>query len=161
MRKITVVLATLLLATVASAQYKKPAARPAQQQSPIVVSGARNANIATQFPRISQAEAMQLYKDGKAVFVDVRSNAQFCLGHVKGALNIPGSQLVSRFEEVARLFETGPRKTVITYCACSAEQSSGRAAGELIAHGVKNVFALKGGWAEWQEQGGATAKGAK
>ncbi|HEX6096099.1 MAG TPA: rhodanese-like domain-containing protein, partial [Thermoanaerobaculia bacterium] len=67
----------------------------------------------------------------------------------------PGSQLIRRFNEVP------PRKTVITYCACSAEQSSGRAAADLIAHGVKNVFALKGGWGDWKSQGHPIATGAK
>ncbi|HYI09008.1 MAG TPA: rhodanese-like domain-containing protein [Thermoanaerobaculia bacterium] len=159
MRKTTLALACLLVATVAGAQYKKPAApsRPAAggQQSPIIVSGARSANLATQFPRISQEDALKLYKSGQGVFVDVRSSSQFSLGHVKGALSIPVSQIVSRFEEVPA------RKTVITYCACSAEQSSGRAAGDLIAHGVKNVFALKGGWTEWKAAGNPSAVGPK
>lgn len=155
MRKTALVLTTVLLAAVASAQYKKPKAATPAQQSPIVVSGARGANMAAQFPRISQADALKLYKSGQAVFIDVRSNAQFSLGHIKGALSIPGSQIVSRFEEVPS------RKTVITYCACSAEQSSGRAASDLIGHGVKNVFALKGGWTEWKAAGNPTATGAK
>jgi rhodanese-related sulfurtransferase len=155
MRKTTLALACVLFATVAGAQYKKAVPPKAAAQSPIIVSGARNANIATQFPRISQEDALKLYKSGQAVFVDVRSASQFHLGHIKGAMSIPGSQLVSRFEEVPA------RKTVITYCACSAEQSSGRAAGDLIAHGVKNVFALKGGWADWKAAGNPMAVGPK
>lgn len=151
MRKAVVVAVMLVAAIAVNAQYKAPAA-PAQK-SPIVVSGARNG--APTFARISQADAYKLYKEGRAVFVDVRSTAQFQLGHIKGALGIPGSQLVKRFAEVPA------RKTVITYCACSAEQSSGRAAADLAAHGVKNVYALKGGWNEWKANGYPAMAGPK
>ena len=30
-----------------------------------------------------------------------------------------------------------------------------------MAHGVKNVFALKGGWSEWKDRGLPTAVGPK
>lgn len=101
------------------------------------------ANTGT-FQRISQEDAFKLYQKGSAVFIDVRSNEQFSYGHIMGALSIPNSQLVQRFGEVT------PGKTVITYCACDAEQSSGRGAVSLQAHGIRNVYALKGGWMEWK-----------
>lgn len=144
MRKpIVLALALTLTGALAQAQMK-PA--PPMQKSPIVVSGATQAN-ANSFPRISQADAYKMYREGKAVFVDVRSNTQFSYGHIKGALSIPGSQILGRFREVP------PGKTLITYCACSAEQSSGHAATELVNHGVKNVWSLKGGWLEWKANG--------
>lgn len=152
MRKSIVLALTLTLTgALAHAQMKQA---PPGQKSPIVVSGAQQANSGS-FPRISQANAYKMYREGKAVFIDVRSNAQFSLGHIKGSLSIPGSQIVSRFREVT------PGKTVITYCACSAEQSSGHAAADLVKHGVKNVWALKGGWTEWKANGYPTATGAK
>jgi rhodanese-related sulfurtransferase len=150
MRTAVAVLLACVFPLAAAAQMKpQTPSRP-----PITVSGART-TAAANFPRISQADALKLYREGKAVFVDVRSNGQFSLGHIKGAMSIPGSQIVRRFSEVP------VRKTVITYCACSAEQSSGRAAASLIAHGVKNVFALKGGWDEWKGNGNPTATGPK
>jgi rhodanese-related sulfurtransferase len=151
MRNVFLVTLTLLTAAVASAQYKP---QPPAAKSPIVITGGRTAN-ANSFPRISQTEALKLYREGRAVFVDVRSNTQFSFGHIKGALSIPGSQIVSRFQEVP------VQKTVITYCACSEEQSSGRAVAELVNHGVKNVFALKGGWTEWKANGYPFAAGPK
>jgi rhodanese-related sulfurtransferase len=154
MRKaVPIALALTLIATLASAQYKRQPNQPAQGSTPLVVSGSQT-NPAL-FPRISQEDAYKLYKSEKAVFIDVRSNAQFQLGHIEGALSIPGSQLVRRFAEVPH------GKTVVTYCACSAEQSSGRAATELIQHGVKNVFALKGGINEWKKLGRPTKTGEK
>lgn len=144
MRKVVLIaVITLLSAAVAGAQMKVPSKPAGSQKVPLSASGAR-VNTASSFQRISMADAKRLYDRGEAVFIDVRSNEQFTYGHIKGALSIPGSQIVRRFNEVT------PGKTVITYCACSAEQSSGRAAASLVAHGVKNVFALKGGWGEWK-----------
>lgn len=156
MRKsVIVALATFMVASLAQAQMKvNPSAKPS---SPFVVTGAQN-KPAEQFPRISMDDAIKMHKEGKAVFIDVRSNEQFTEGHIKGALSIPGSQIVGRFKEVASAHAGKP---IITYCACSAEQSSGRAAQQLIGHGVKNVFALKGGWAGWQAAGHPVATGSK
>lgn len=155
MRKYVLALSLMLIAALAHAQMKPvPKGTPLPSQSPLVVSGATRAQ-AGQFPRISQADAYKLFKDGKAVFIDVRSNAQFSQGHIKGALSIPGSQIIARFNEVL------PGRTVITYCACSAEQSSGAAVTTLVNHGVKNVWALKGGWTEWKANGYPTAAGPK
>jgi phage shock protein E len=142
-KALVAVLALTVSGSVATAQMKP---KPPAGKSPIVVSGAQRA-AAESFPRIGQADAYKLFKEGKAVFIDVRSNEQYKLGHIKGSLSIPGSQIMRRFKEVP------VRKTIITYCACSAEQSSGRAAAQLVAHGVKNVFALKGGYNDWKANG--------
>lgn len=155
MKRIAALAVLCMLSSSLGAQMKKTPARPATpQRAPLVAAGARTADAAS-FARISMADAYKLYRSGQAVFVDVRSNEQFSYGHIKGALSIPGSQLVRRYGEVP------PKKTVILYCACSAEQSSGRAAVDLAAHGVKNVFALKGGWDEWKSNGYPTAVGSK
>ena len=155
MRKSLLALSLLVTAALAHAQMKPvPKGTPVPGQSPLVVSGAQRAQ-AGQFPRISQADAYKLYKEGKAVFIDVRSHGQFTQGHIKGALSIPGSQIVARFNEVL------PGRTVITYCACSAEQSSGAAVTSLVNHGVKNVWAIKGGWTEWKANGYPQAAGPK
>lgn len=144
----------MLIGISASAQMKPRPKTTPRTSSPLVVSGA-NSNTPPQFPRISLEEAYKLFVDGKATFIDVRSNEQFSYGHIRGAVNIPRSQIVSRFKEVL------PGKTVITYCACGAEESSGVAAASLISHGVKNVFALKGGWASWKSAAHPMAAGPK
>lgn len=134
-------LSLVLISSAASAQYK-PKTKP--RQSSINVGTLQPAPKATDFRRITRDEALKLYKSGQAVFVDVRSHQSFSYGHIKGALSIPGSQLISRFNEVPA------GKLVITYCACDAEQSSGRAVQNLMQHGVKNAAALKGGYDEWK-----------
>jgi len=147
MRKLAAI-AILAAAGIASAQYK-PVPTPQPQQK------GTKLQQATEFRRISQKEALSLYNSGKAVFIDVRSHEQFSYGHIKGALSIPNSQLITRFKEVP------VGKTIITYCACDAEQSSGRAVQNLNAHGVRNVAALTGGWQEWKSAGLPVAVGPK
>jgi rhodanese-related sulfurtransferase len=156
MKKALVLSFLLALPLVAQMKPTTPPAGAARTPGrvPLQVPGARN-NAGPTFARISITDAVKLQKSGKVVFIDVRSNEQFSQGHIKGSLSIPGSQLIRRFNEVK------PGSTVITYCACSAEQSSGRAAQDLMAHGVKNVFALKGGWTEWRDRGLPTATGPK
>ncbi|MDP9190731.1 MAG: rhodanese-like domain-containing protein [Acidobacteriota bacterium] len=150
MRKTLVLALSLSLTGVYAHAQMKNAVPP---KSPIV-SSAKQTTAGT-FQRISQTDAYKLYKEDKAVFIDVRSNAQFALGHIKGSLTIPGSQIIGRYSEVT------PGKVVITYCACTAEQSSGAAATNLVNHGVKNVFALKGGWSDWKSNRYPTATGPK
>ncbi|HET8797569.1 MAG TPA: rhodanese-like domain-containing protein [Thermoanaerobaculia bacterium] len=158
MRKTALIAAALIAlftAAIAAAQYKPQPKSDKPAAAPLVVPNAQTRGGGTNFPRISIADALKLHKEGKAVFIDVRSNEQFTYGHIKGALSIPGSQIVKRFSEVPT------QKVVITYCACDAEQSSGRAVNELLAHGVRNVFALKGGWSEWKRLGHPIAAGPK
>ncbi|MEA2489506.1 MAG: hypothetical protein QOH21_1298 [Acidobacteriota bacterium] len=151
----------LLLAGIAGAQMKQrtspptppPGSTPSTTNPSIYVSGA--APAAGEVKLVSIDEAQKLSKAGKAVFIDVRSSEQFGYGHIKGAVNIPGSQIVSRFKEIP------PGKSVIAYCACSAEQSSAHAVQQLNAHGVKNAFALKGGWNTWKSKGLPIAVGPK
>ena len=102
MQKIAAVAVSLVLAAgVANAQYKKkPAEAKTAQLQPVQTS--------TVFRRISREDAYKLYQAGQATFIDVRSHASFATGHIKGALSIPGSQLIQRFSEVT------PGKMVIT-----------------------------------------------
>lgn len=133
----------VLFAASAGAQYKPKPQKPAPAAPG--PGQLQPAPQSAEFRRISREEAWKLYQAGQAVFVDVRSHQSFSQGHIKGAKSIPGSQLISRFAEVQ-----DPTKLIITYCACDAEQSSGKAVLTLNSHGVKNAAALKGGLNEWK-----------
>lgn len=151
MRKTLIATALVLAATAAAAQMKKapaPAAKPAGPNQGVPMPVQKPTADAAM--RIKLDDAWKLYQADKAVFIDVRSKDSFDKGHIKGALSIPGSQLIRRFREIP------PGKVIVTYCACSAEQSSGHAVVELNAHGVKNTAALVGGWHAWQDSGKPT-----
>ena len=110
-KAVTLAAAFALVAGVVSAQMKvKPA--PAGTSAPMTVGGPSAAEQAmASVRRISEQEAMRLFKNGSAVIVDVRSNSQFALGHIKGSVNIPNSQLIGRLKELPA------GKLIITYCA--------------------------------------------
>jgi len=61
--------------------------------------------------RIAREEAMKLVKQKKAILVDVRSKESYDAGHIKGAISIPESQIVTRLREIP------PKMMIVTYCA--------------------------------------------
>lgn len=140
----------VLIAGAAGAQYKQK-----KTEQKVNTGQLQKVPKQTEFRRISREEAFKLYKSNAATFIDVRSYQSFTTGHIKGALSIPGSQLITRFGEVT------PGKIVITYCACEHEESAGKAVLNLNAHGVKNAAALKGGYIEWRAAGHPVIAGPK
>ena len=106
MKKILASLFTLMIAGVACGQFK------AQQTS------TAGTQVATAAPaslddarRITRDEAIKMVHDGKAVWVDVRSRADYASGHIKGAINIPLAELQQHYSELPL------KKFLITYCA--------------------------------------------
>ncbi|HSP33325.1 MAG TPA: rhodanese-like domain-containing protein [Thermoanaerobaculia bacterium] len=98
-----------LVATIASAQKVMI---PQQSSNPNVILTPPNAsqNI-DNARRIARDEAIKLVKEGKAVFVDVRGKDSYDASHIKGAISIPESQILTRLKELP------PKKMIITYCA--------------------------------------------
>lgn len=145
MRKALTLIAACMFAIGVAGQYKKstPDAK-IMGNSATAADQQKLVEAVAHVKRISEKEAFRLQTNGSAVIVDVRSNTQFQLGHIKGSINIPRSQIVARFKDLP------PGKMVITYCACGAEEASGQAVLDLNNHGVKNTAALKGGLNAWK-----------
>jgi 3-mercaptopyruvate sulfurtransferase SseA len=61
--------------------------------------------------RITTGELEELMNQGKVVVVDVRNQAAYDLGHIRGAKLIPVPQVGERTKELPR------DKTIVTYCA--------------------------------------------
>jgi len=61
--------------------------------------------------RINPEQVRELLKKDKAVLVDVRAEAVYKAAHIKGALNIPFSEIRERAKELPR------DKMIITYCS--------------------------------------------
>jgi len=142
-QKALTLVAACMFAIGVAGQYKKssPSAKTMQNSAAAQQS---LVDAVAHVKRISEKEAYRLQTNGSAVIVDVRSNSQYQLGHIKGSISIPRSQIVAKFKDLP------PGKMVITYCACGAEEASGLAVLDLNNHGVKNTAALKGGLNAWK-----------
>ena len=63
-----------------------------------------------QVERVSQQDAKAAYDAGTTVFVDVRGDDSYNLGHIPGALSIAEEEMENRFSEL------NPNDWIITYC---------------------------------------------
>ena len=98
------------------------------------------------FERITFDDFKKAVDAGSVTVIDVRSMEQYLAGHIPGSLHIP----VARIEGEIPYLPKG--KTVVTYCTCPAEESSGQAAMILATAGVQ-AKALHGGLDEWTKRG--------
>jgi molybdopterin/thiamine biosynthesis adenylyltransferase/rhodanese-related sulfurtransferase len=99
-----------------------------------------------QVPAIPLAEARELL-DGDTLFLDVREQQEWDLGHVPDALHIPRAQVDARIEEAA------PDKSqrIVVYCAVG--QRSFLAGQTLLARGYERVENLVDGFIGWERRG--------
>ena len=102
--------------------------------------------------QVSTLQATQMINQGKTVLLDVRSAAEFAVGHMRDSRNIPLKALQGRVSELDKL----KAKTVIVVCASGLQSS--RATAVLRNAGFANVVSLSGGITAWQAQGLPLAK---
>ena len=98
------------------------------------------------------AETLQASIDGKEDFilVDVRKKGEFRSGHVKGALNLPLSNMEKGYNQLPQ------DKRVVLYC--NSANRSNQAAWILLQHGYKKIEEMEG-YKFWVEKGFPSAKG--
>ena len=99
-------------------------------------------------PRISIDELKALMEKKTVLVLDVRTAEEFAKGRIPGAVNVDYTQI---FQQADRF--KGETRTIVTYCACSREMTSARAAVDLAAKGVAGAKALVGGWDDWVLRG--------
>jgi len=81
------------------------------QPAPLAVAPTQTSFIPyADVDRVSIQDAKAAYDAGAAVFVDVRGDDLYNVGHITGALSIDGDQMESRFNEL------NPNDWIITYC---------------------------------------------
>ncbi len=61
--------------------------------------------------RITTVELRDLLSKGQAVVIDVRNEASYKAGHIRGAKLIPTTEFLSRINELPR------DKMIVTYCS--------------------------------------------
>jgi len=106
-------------------------------------------------PSIAPADLDRLRRSRDDVVVlDVRTPAEFQLGHVPGAVNVPGADLLYRFADLV----PAPDAPVAISCAGLARAIIG--AQTLVEAGVPNpVWVLEMGTKGWTDAGLALARG--
>ncbi|NBF40746.1 MAG: MBL fold metallo-hydrolase [Spirochaetes bacterium] len=82
---------------------------------------------------------------GAVSVLDVRSASEYGDGHIEDALNIHAGRLPDHLAEIPR------DREVVVHCETGFRSSI--ASSVLLAHGVRNVSNMTGGYAAWQDAG--------
>ena len=82
---------------------------------------------------------------GTVSVLDVRSASEYGDGHIEGAVNIHAGRLPDHLAEIPR------DREVVVHCETGFRSSI--ASSVLLAHGVRNVSNMTGGYAAWQDAG--------
>ena len=89
-----------------------------------------------------QVDYRELMKQG-AQIIDVRTNAEFKSGHIKGSVNIPLQVIAAQLGKIRK------DKPVITCCASGMRSASAKSV--LLANGFSDVH-NGGGWLTLQSK---------
>lgn len=100
---------------------------------------------------VSLEEARRLHAAGGALFLDARSDFEFALGRVRGALNLPPNQFDWRLDELRPRLEAAP--VLVTYCDGEKCPLGAELAELLRSAGFLDVRVLKNGWSMWLAAG--------
>lgn len=94
-------------------------------------------------------DALALFEDGGAIFLDARDPEIFALGHIEGSINVAASG--SDIEDIARM--VGTDNQIICYASRQNQRQAGVVADKLIQMGFTNVVILYGGFEDWKQRG--------
>lgn len=83
-------------------------------------------------------------RDQTAAFIDARGARDFERGHVRGAINVPPSQLNTSMESIRQ--NIAPNQLTIIYCAGLHCESSEMVYEYLDSQGYTNLRVFKPGW---------------
>ncbi|MDQ1707560.1 MAG: hypothetical protein QOJ88_771 [Pyrinomonadaceae bacterium] len=86
-----------------SAEQKNKSAGPiASAPAPVPADGAR---------RVTTAEVKELLDRNEAVVIDVRNEASYNAGHIRGSKLIPEAEVINHLDELPK------NKLIVTYCS--------------------------------------------
>lgn len=95
-------------------------------------------------------DAAMLFLTKRAVFLDARSQAEYDMGHIQGALLAPADEFEYFYPELKPKLEG--REAIIAYCDGERCPLSHELAEKLRAEGFDNVYVLVNGWTLWQNE---------
>jgi rhodanese-related sulfurtransferase len=94
---------------------------------------------------LTTLQAVQLLNKGKVSVIDVRTSDEFKAGHLRNSKNLPLAELGKRITELD--------KSHPVLVVCQSGVRANRAVGQFQRAGFGEVYALSGGYTEWQSQG--------
>jgi rhodanese-related sulfurtransferase len=98
------------------------------------------------FPQLPSVDISALPAD--AFLLDVREDDEWAAGHAEGALHVPMSDFVARFDEVTKAVSDGRT----AYVVCKAGGRSAQVTQYLVQQGVDAVN-VDGGMLAWDGTG--------
>jgi rhodanese-related sulfurtransferase len=102
-------------------------------------------------------KAHDLWSEGNAFFLDARKPADYELGHIANALNVPVDEFEQQYPKVAPML--APDTPIVAYCDGNECELSHRLADHLRQLGYTNVHILFNGWTVWHTAGFPEEKG--
>ena len=94
--------------------------------------------------RLSPTDVTRLINQEDALVLDVRSEAEFNLGHIVNAMHIPLTSLDERVNSLSKFKD----KPIIA--ACKNGQQAPGACSILKKHGFGKLYNLRGGFLAWE-----------
>lgn len=94
---------------------------------------------------IKLADAIMLARRADVLFLDVRSRGFFSRGHIKGAVNLP----LTEMNEVTIAVVVRDHANIVVYCDGQTCLAGPQAVNLLRKHPRLNVMLYRGGWNEW------------
>jgi rhodanese-related sulfurtransferase len=104
-------------------------------------------------PTVTWQEVQHLRQQGKALIVDTRTQAEYDLGHLQGALHLPSIAFIKYYPTVGPTLKKAQNKVLILYCCSHQCGASQKVARQLQAKGYKDLYLYPGGWNEWVSKG--------
>ena len=108
----------------------------------LLVASAASAEVASVAPADLAA---RLAGESPPVVLDVRSDAEWDAGHIKGALHIPVAEVEERISEIPR------DRDVVVHCGVAPRARAAEAV--LVKSGHARVQHLEGGFSAWSAAG--------
>lgn len=104
--------------------------------------------VSVPLTEISSYQLLQkMNNNNDFVIVDVRNKDAYDLGHIRGAISMPMSELASRYTELPE------DNDIIIYCWSQECMLGPKSSATLATLGVKKIKELRIGWCEWSERG--------
>lgn len=107
------------------------------------------------YKSIEREELVDKLADGEDItLIEVLSEEEYERAHIKGAINIPLSEIGREAEK-----RLDPKEKIVVYCADLSCEASPKAAKKLEDLGFENVYDYEEGKKGWREAGNPIVSG--